>query len=366
MSEHLQDQIVSRAKALFRSVPNGSVMHDAWSVDPLKQGATSSEIFRIKNAERSVILKITGRPDASLADAGDWLREIDAYRCGDLKKLPPGLSAPECYAIDDQPDGAAWLWLEDVQDLQPNWTTIDYDLAARALGRFNGAYLAGWPMPNGAWLSKNWLRTQVEASANFIEPLIRHADHDLIHRTFPHDIIQSMLRWWDVRERYFSVLAQLTETFCHMDAFRHNLFWVASAGESRELVAVDWSFTGMAPVGMELAPLMGGGIASRDILMDECIAYERKAFTAYSNGLRESGWAGADDEIRLGYAISAMLRYNLGVLWFIVPLFLNDRMIDETGKSLNQKLVGTADLWGAFMRKYILRLAYEVQASLGF
>ena len=131
-----------------------------------------------------------------------------------------------------------------------------------------------------------------------------------------------------------------------MDAFRHNLFWAGFAGESHELVAIDWSFTGIAPVGMDLAPFVGAGIASRDVMIDDGIEFERDAYTGYLDGLRESGWAGAKEEIRAGYAISAMLRYNLGVLWFIVPFFLKDRGLNEKGESFSRNLVGLADYWG--------------------
>src|SRR3712207_5004483 len=40
-----------------------------------------------------------------------WKREVLAYQEGLLADLPPGLSAPRCLGIVDQPEEHVWLWL---------------------------------------------------------------------------------------------------------------------------------------------------------------------------------------------------------------------------------------------------------------
>jgi hypothetical protein len=111
----------------------------------------------------SVILKvISARTPGSHAFFRDeahplyWKREALVYQSGLLDDLPGGLRAPLCYAVEEKDADTAWLWLEDVKDAsRKGWRVEDYAHAARCLGRFNGAYLVGRPMPSFPWLVRD-------------------------------------------------------------------------------------------------------------------------------------------------------------------------------------------------------------------
>ena len=133
-----------------------------WEAVPLKGlfGAleVARSVLKIRGMARvgagerpwSLVLKVLG-PAAGPDDPthmGYWKREMLLYSSGLLDDLPAGLRAPRCYGCDEPVDGVVWLWLEHVrEDGERAWPLARWALAARHLGRFNGAYLAGRPLP---------------------------------------------------------------------------------------------------------------------------------------------------------------------------------------------------------------------------
>jgi hypothetical protein len=105
------------------------------------------------------------RRAAELDDPSDWdywKREALAYEAGLLVDLADGFVAPRCYGIRDLGQDHVAIWLEDIVGSGPSrWPLERYGLAARHLGRFNGAYLTGRRLPGWPWLSvgrvRQWL-----------------------------------------------------------------------------------------------------------------------------------------------------------------------------------------------------------------
>ena len=99
---------------------------------------------RVGVAERpwSLVLKVLG-PAAGPDDPthiGYWKREMLLYSSRLLDDLPAGLRAPRCYGCDEPMDSVVWIWLERVrEDRERAWPLARWALAARHLGRFNGA-----------------------------------------------------------------------------------------------------------------------------------------------------------------------------------------------------------------------------------
>jgi len=158
-----------------------------WQVAPLQNslGGATGGIFRVEGSAHdgggsipfALVLKViqapTGDPagtppvNADPADGFYWKREVLAYQSGLLADLP-GVVAPQCYGVEKQADGTVWLWLEAVQDDGgPAWPLDSYGTAARHLGQFNGAYLAGRPRPGYSWLSRHWLRDWVARTGGY-------------------------------------------------------------------------------------------------------------------------------------------------------------------------------------------------------
>lgn len=181
----------------------------------------------------SIVLKAVRAP-LNDTDPTHWnyhRREILAYQSRLLTDLPGGLQAPRCFGVTEYSEGVCWLWLEDVLDsVSLPWSLAEYGLAARHLGQFNGAYAAEHPLPALPWLSRDWLRgwlNYYEADCRDTLQLIRDErfwENPLLRNAFPQPVTDDILRLWASHEVFLAALDQLPQTFCHMDAYRPNLF----------------------------------------------------------------------------------------------------------------------------------------------
>ena len=353
-----------------------AVVAEGWSCRPLGGGA--SEGIGLYRVSGSACVASAARPwalvckvcaPANGTDPGAWdypPRESLAYGSGLLAALPGGLAAPRCLAVEARPDGTTRLWLEAVADVRHGpWPRDRYALVARHLGRFNGAYLAGAPLPDRPWLSRGWLRDFVEPSGPALAELERLAGPGgppLLRRLYPPPVVAELSRLWRERERFLAALDRLPRTFCHHDAFRRNLLHrPGPAGE--DLVAVDWAYAGHGAVGEELGQLVVASLyffEAAGIGPDDLAA---ACFAGYVAGLREAGWAGDERLARLGFAADAALRTTVGLLRVIVPLVAEpDRRPvaeDRFGRPLEDVVVAWAELW-----PFQLRLAEEARSLL--
>lgn len=133
-----------------------------------------SALMRDKSLNWSLILKATGPKFGSQEPtAWDyWKREVLMVQSGLLDDLPGGLTAPSCFGIEEYPDGQVWLWLEDLPGNEDQkWSFGQYNLAARHLGQYNGAYLTSRVYPNLDWLSTGQLRAWVGAAQESVQAL---------------------------------------------------------------------------------------------------------------------------------------------------------------------------------------------------
>jgi hypothetical protein len=226
-----------------------------------------------------------------------------------LHGLPGGdVIAPTCFEVQERPDGSIWLWLEDVKENVANpWPVEQYAVAARHLGRFNGAYLTGQAIPAEPWIPCNWLRMYVENAAPAIDFMHREPHHLLVERMYPGIVHPQVLAIWDEREALLDMLENLPQVFCHQDAFRRNLF--ARGGKT---VAIDWGYMGNAPVGAELVALVAGSLSFWEIPAERVLDLDRLCFEGYLQGLRDAGWSGDPKVVRAGYNVTLMLRYPVG------------------------------------------------------
>ena len=246
-----------------------------------------------------------------------WKREWHVYQSAWLQELPGPLVAPRCLAtgeiLTETDQELAWIAMEDLgaADHGP-WPADHFREVARHVGIFNGDYLDGRPMPADPWLSHDWLRGWTEQAEPLMEQLPRVASHPVAGRIFTPDLIDDLMELWIVREKLFEALDQLPQTLCHNDVFPRNLF-VRGDGRPEQSVAIDWAFCGHAPVGQELAVLVGatqGFMESRPERWDDL---ERDCLDGYAEGLRQAGWKGSD-EILLGYLLSIVLHFGIGAV----------------------------------------------------
>lgn len=302
----------------------------SWERTPLSWLAiapTTAELSRYSGTTTdgrtwSTILKVLRRPLSPWME--DWRREADVYASRFLDSLPPGIVAPRVYAIDDT-EAQISLWLEDVVESVAEWPLARYAVAARDLGRFNGAYLTRRARPDAPPLRSDWLAGWVamagERFTQFIDdPAV--VDHELVRRAVPREWLDRLRALHEQRTRLLAMLERLPPTVSHLDAWRANLIARDTDGAT-ETVAIDWSLVGLAPAGQEVAIFVTGARLWLSLGPAEADAIGDLSFLSYLEGLRDSGWAGAEADVRFAYAASAALWAGipapLWLRWFTLP-----------------------------------------------
>jgi hypothetical protein len=311
-------------RAVSRSVGSQTIELTHWRHDSIHAAFNQATggLYRVagngcdrgEDVPWSLILKVVQPSDDPFggtvdpAHASYWKREPLIYRSRVLEELP-GIRAPRCFGVDGLEGGAAWIWLEDVPDhFGSRWPPARYQLAARRLGEFNGAYLAGRPLPAAGFLSGHWLRSFVDDYAGAFARLPGLLHHPMVRRSRPDRLCDRVLNLWDEREMLLGALERLPQTFCHLDAFPRNLL---IDPDTQEVVALDWSFAGIGPIGTELAPMVAASVCFYDAEPEQMRSIDEVVFDAYVEGLRAAGWRGRSQLVRLGYTAAASLRFGL-------------------------------------------------------
>jgi hypothetical protein len=291
---------------------------------------------------------------------GYWKREPLAYKSGLLEDLPGDVAAPRCFSVIEKPDGEIWLWLEDIRDeIGPHWTLEHYGLVARQLGQFNGAYLVGRPSPSWPWLSSGWLHAYVAQAAQAIALLRDSVGRPLIHRWLAGNGAEALFHLWAERETLFTALGHLPSTFCHLDAFRRNLFIRHSVDGRNQMVAIDWAYAGTGTIGHEIAPLTMASIVFFEIEVSRGLDLDEIVYESYLDGLRDAGWHGDPRMVRFGYLATVALRYHIGNLAVGLPLVLNENMHPSLEQTLGRSVEELIDFY-AEVTQLLLRLEDEM------
>ena len=201
------------------------------------------------------------------------------------------------------------------------WSIEVYAHTANCLGQFNGAYLAGRPLPTDDWITHDWLRKYLEHATPSVEFVRRNPAHPAVQSLLPGIALPMTLAMWEERGRMLRVLDELPQTFCHQDAFGRNLFH-----RDDQVIALDWSFAGIAPVGAELAPLVGVAFGLTGYPSSQAKELDQACFRAYLEGLSQAGWNPDPRQVRLGYTLTVTLRYVLGaVIGEMLPGLLDEK-----------------------------------------
>ena len=351
-----------------------------WQYRPLTGGVElGSSLFQFTGSASgkdgtvpwSIILKIIQSPAEGNGDPSSfryWRREALAYQSGVINDLPDGLIAPKCYTAEEIPNGAYWIWMEEVKDeIGDTWPLEQYGIVARCLGRFNGAYLVGKPLPDQPWVTRHWLRKYLEHAAPAVDRLINSMDHPLIRRCLPGITSEYFPKIWDERLEVLELLEHFPQTFCHQDAFRRNLFIRHTPEKQPQVVAVDWSYSGIAAVGEEIAPLVHASLSFGAVPAEDAFRLEQIVLDGYLDGLREAGWQGDPDMVRFSYAATVYWRYALGAFTGeVVPWMLDERYHAAVEKAFGKTMEQLADETAASIGwvQYIYDQASRLKAVL--
>lgn len=300
-----------------------------WSIQKVPGGLDrSSTVYRVSGTARvgmemqewSVFLKVfqplPGREDP--ASAFYWRREPEAFSSGILDQLAEGLVGPRLLGTEDRGD-EVWLWLEHVGGVPGAEWTLDQALAAvRKLGAFSGAYLAGRPLPSEPWVLRDLRHAWAVEAAPGIARLAAMRDHPLVRIGWSDGLDEVVLRFWEEdRPRFLEALGRLPWALQHGDPNPQNMFLRpvppsvnGTPGGGGQTVVIDWAFLCITPLGEDLATLAsyaahwGRGKPGSDAQTLTALVIE-----TYTAGLRDSGWRGDAQLVRLGYHLTTALRY---------------------------------------------------------
>lgn len=248
-----------------------------------------------------------------------WKREALVYQSRLLDDLPGGVTGPRCYRVMERPDRSVWLWLEEVRDQYgPRWPLEQYARAAACLGRMNGAYLAGQPPPTYPWLvrtgsPRGLLEHFGEMWAMVDVP--RTWDHPLVRAAFPVPIASRLRRLWGDRSVLLDIFEGLPQTFCHLDAWRRNLFAPPPGDGQDRLIAIDWAFPGMGTVATDIGDLFAASYGFFGVEPCDPRTLDTVIFDSYLEGLEAAGWRGERRMVRIAFGILASLKYGCVLHW---------------------------------------------------
>jgi phage shock protein PspC (stress-responsive transcriptional regulator) len=342
--------LLEQLKAMDQAVLTEAVRKDQhdpdlvildWTVEPICHELftdTTAGLFRFTGQGQSaqgtrswtVALKCMHNPKQSSQqprEASYWRREIMAFQSGLLEQLPPGVRAPRCYGVMENEDGA-WVWIEYIQEATGKQWSLDYfQRTARMLGRFQGAYLCGTPLPDQPWLcwpffgigwaeQNGWsgfMNPEFEQNA-WKWPIAKGALDDKQKLRMLQLIVENL--------RFDLVNTRLPQVLCHNDVHRKNFMWTHSpqTGEE-ELIGVDWAFTGPGAVGNDLGELVGNSMYFFDYDPYDVETLETALLDGYLAGIADNR-VGIDPRlVRLGYLISLSFFMETLPGWatFILP-----------------------------------------------
>ena len=285
-----------------------------------------------------------------------WKREPLAYSSGILEQLPDGLRAPVCYGVSDGGDRAT-IFMEELPGNDAVWGLAEYEAAARELGRFNGAYLAGLAVPEADWLlpgrTANWL----DLAAPVVATLPGQMGRAVTQSWLGEGRLARTLALWHRRGELQALRAGRPRCLCHHDAHRRNLMLTEGG-----LVGVDWSMIGPGVVGEELMALIGVALQFGDVPMAQAQALEAAVLRGYHAGLCAAGAQVSIAEVRLGYAASTCLVLGLGVFGVWGADAGEEHYREMVEQILGAPMAAIGVRFGR-LQDFVLRLGEEVLAG---
>jgi hypothetical protein len=354
---------LAELRAVFGSLTGIDAQARAESIyEPV--ASASAGIWRVEHGSDSAVLKLIAHSETGhanwLSGADEthwyyWRREVCAYESGLLQSLPGGWRAPVCRLIAGRPDGSVALWLEDLGGETPAsaWPLERYEIAARHLGRMQGAYLAGRKLPDDTWLSRNWLRDylrQRDGDAQFIGATDGWAN-PILASTFPAPPTDRVRRQRADQSRFLDALDALPRTLSHLDLHPANLF---SSGDAFT-TAIDWSFIGLAAVGEDAGNLVPDAVLDFHVAAADIDELYELVWRGYAAGLADANVRDAEALARLGMAATIAAKYA-----WIAPAML--RAIAERRELLNRRPIADSLEWWAPAIAFILERADEARA----
>lgn len=241
-----------------------------------------------------------------------WLDEPAVYESGLADSMPAPMRMPRVHQIERHGDERLTIWMEDVDDVEP-WTLDRYRRTASALGALAGR----WSEPDA-----------VSAFGLHRRDVGRLFFGKVLHHDVP---IQAPDEFWAdpfvagaVDDRHRADLGRLVDGIpqllgaldglpfgvCHGDAAPDNF---REPGDG-SIVALDWSYGHVGPVGSDLGQLLSGRFESGVARPEDVAPVATTIFDGFLAGLEAVGSSIAPDQVRMAWATHLAVRSVVSVL----------------------------------------------------
>ena len=229
-----------------------------------------------------------------------WRREVEVYRDDELREqlADAGLVLPAAQ-VDERPDGAVLL-MEDIAGTPgTHFSLAEHAALARACGRWQAR-----PAPERPWTSTGFLRDYsttrdvpwqlMTDDAAWQQPLVRE--------TWPTELREAWTGLLVHRDALLDLVATLPRARCHLD------FWVSNVIQrpTGELALFDWSFLGDGARGEDIGNYIPDAVFDLFWPAERLPELAETCIANYLDGLREAGWRGDPDQVRLAVMASGV------------------------------------------------------------
>jgi len=216
--------------------------------------------------------------------------EVLAYQSGLVDGRDRRWRAPQLYSLEKEGTRTWHLFLEDLGEISRLESPHEVVTAARALGEFNAAHLGEQTLATRF----PWLVPPPPTHSTFSQPgyarrrLTGVVDDKIVTR-----VRRTLAVLHAHRGTLSKLYSALPVTVCHGDANTANM-----AIRDGVLVLIDWATCRLAPVGTDLAYLLG--LSNRAVLDQPSLV--RECLDAYRQGMAAVARpAPTEQEIELGY-----------------------------------------------------------------
>jgi tRNA A-37 threonylcarbamoyl transferase component Bud32 len=216
----------------------------------------------------------------------NWLDEPRVYRSDLRHRLPDGLRMPTVFRIDESPS-VITLWIEDVPD-SLTWDVGRHRRSARALGRLAGRWPGERAETELGILRRPIGRLFFGKIINFdLQIMAEDAfwDSPLVAAAVDANYRKDLGRLAATMPTLLDRLESLPHGLAHGDASPNNL---REPGDGT-IVAIDWSYASLAPLGSDLGQLLSGLVNDEDRDPTDWADLLDAVLDGYSAGLEEEG-----------------------------------------------------------------------------
>ncbi|NUR96260.1 MAG: aminoglycoside phosphotransferase, partial [Kribbellaceae bacterium] len=225
-----------------------------------------------------------------------WRRELEVYRDAELRDrlADAGLVLPEA-----EIDGTT-IVMEDIAGTPgTHFSLAEHAAHTRACGRCQAR-----PAAQRLWTSTGFLRDYsttrdvpwhlMNDDAAWQQPLVRD--------TWPAELRAAWTHLLDHRAALLDLVEALPRARCHLD------FWVSNVIQrpNGDLALFDWSFLGDGALGEDIGNYIPDAVFDLFWPAERMAELADTCITNYLDGLREAGWRGDADQVRLAVMASGV------------------------------------------------------------